>query len=90
MTKKISPGYKTSISFQGLVLSSVRWSAEDHSTSFLFLPGAAALCGWDATEGGEEGPKGKEPSTGVEHDGSGQGAETGPSTHYTPRQRGFI
>lgn len=35
------------------------------------LSGAEALCGWDITEGGEEGQKGEEPSAGVEHDGSG-------------------
>lgn len=37
----------------------------------LCLLGAEALCGWDVTEGGEEGPQGEEPSAGVEHDGSG-------------------
>lgn len=57
---------------------------------YLSVLGAEALCGWDATEGGEEGPKGEEPSAGVEHDGSGQRAKAGPSTHHTPRQRGFL
>jgi len=56
----------------------------------LRLKGAEALCGWNVTEGGEEGPKGEEPSAGVEHDGSGQRAEAGQSTHHTPRPRGFL
>lgn len=53
------------------VVSSEKYKSCNAIFVFVGLIGAEALCGWDVTEGGEEGPQGQEPSTGVEYDGSG-------------------